>query len=157
MVVTDIFSNKRKYLMSCSYYSWCVCVCACVCVPADYPPPPPPVEDSAGFPSSSSSFPPPPMNSYDYQVSVFTSPRLSVTLWKWALTATRQPWALHWVHAPSPATLSVHLSCSQLQRRPTSDAAWSQPPKLKDLHTRHTFSKSTGSNAGWIEDWHLLV
>lgn len=55
------------------------------------------------------------------------------------------PWALLWVHAPSPTTQSVHLNWSQVQRCP--DVAWSQPPKLKDPHTNHISNRPQNSIA----------
>lgn len=56
----------------------------------------------------------------------------------------------------SPTTQSVHLSWSQVQRCP--DVAWSQPPKLKDLHTNHVSNRPQNFHSEQGEkQWHLLV
>lgn len=131
--------KKKGEVFNKPFLFLCVCFCVCVSIPADYPPPPPPVEDSTSFPPSSGSFPPPPMNSYDYQVRekccCIKFSWLSVTLWK---SAQKAETAQSWVHVTSPAKLSVHLSCSQLQRWPAPDASWSQPPQL-ETHTQAYF------------------
>lgn len=110
-----------------------------ISIPADYPPPPPPAEESTGFPSSPGSYAPPPMNSYDYQVRqtvyccyIFLVVRNSLRVSTESKDSPKR--YTEFMHQVQQNCLSI-LSCSQLQRLPAPDAAWSQPPELRDPHT----------------------